>query len=87
MNFQQWMEAIDQAVLGTAFCSVHDLSDQPFRDWFDSGIDAEEAARMALKDNDFDTKEFLKVKQEVKQVEIEFVCKKCKSTKLKKGLL
>ncbi len=52
--FDQWMKAVDQAVIETAFCSIHDLSDQPFRDWFDSGIDAEEAAEMALEDNGFD---------------------------------
>ncbi len=57
MDFQQWMEAIDQAVLGAAFCSIHDLSDQPFRDWFDGGIDAEEAAEMALEDNGFDLRQ------------------------------
>ena len=54
MNFEQWMEAIDQAVLRIAFCSVHDLSDQPFRDWFEDEVSPEEAAEMALEDNGFD---------------------------------
>ena len=54
MNFEQWMEAIDRAVFRIAFCSVHDLSDQPFRDWFDDEISPEEAAEMALEDNGFD---------------------------------
>ncbi len=51
--FEQWMKAVDQAVIETALCSVHDLSDQPFMDWFTSGITAEEAAKMALEDNGF----------------------------------
>ncbi len=39
---------------GQPLVQYMDLSDQPFRDWFDSGIDAEEAAEMALEDNGFD---------------------------------
>ena len=54
MNFEQWMQGIDQAVLQMAFCLVHDLSDQPFRDWFEDEVTPQEAAEMALADNGFD---------------------------------
>jgi hypothetical protein len=52
--FKKWMNDVDAAVSATAFVSVYDLPDQPFRDWFDDGMSAEEAARTALEDADYD---------------------------------
>jgi hypothetical protein len=52
--FKKWMNDVDAAVGATAFVSVYDLPDQPFRDWFDSGMSAEEAARTTLEDADYE---------------------------------
>ena len=46
--FQSWMRAVDGYVDGVAGCSVYDLPDCTFRDWFDSGMGAEQAARECI---------------------------------------
>ena len=48
---EQWMRALDRAVGQRVGVSVHDLSDQPFRDWYDDGITPAQAARLAIQDN------------------------------------
>ena len=65
MNFEQWLAAVDQAVFGLAFCSVHDLSDQPFRDWFEDEVTPQEAAELALADNGFDLEGWQEVEDEI----------------------
>ena len=49
-EFEIWMGQIDRMVNATAMVSVHDLPDSPFRDWFDSGMAAADAAEQALRD-------------------------------------
>lgn len=54
MTFEQWMQAVDAAVGNIAFgLSVHDLPDIAFRDLYESGETAQEAAEEALADADF----------------------------------
>ena len=48
LSFEQWMEQVDTAVQALAFVSVHDLPDQPFRDWWESGWEPGEAAEEVL---------------------------------------
>ena len=50
-TFSQWMALVDKIVQAEVGCSVHDLTDQPFRDWYDDDIDPDEAAALALEDN------------------------------------
>ena len=49
-TFDQWMRAVDRAVIATVGLSVHDIADQPFRDWYDDETPASEAAESALVD-------------------------------------
>lgn len=48
MTFDEWMKEVDQQVILIVECSVHDLADQPFRDWFGDGYSARDAAEEAL---------------------------------------
>jgi hypothetical protein len=48
LSFESWMEHVDTAVQALAYVSVHDLEDQPFRDWWRSGWTPQEAALEAL---------------------------------------
>lgn len=42
-KFDAWMRKLDAKVEARIGCSVHDLADQPFRDWFDSEMTVAEA--------------------------------------------
>lgn len=53
MTFEHWMTAVNKQVEIMAMVSVDDLADQPFRDWFNDGISAREAAEMTLEDNGY----------------------------------
>jgi hypothetical protein len=53
MSFTQWMSQVDRKVMGVAGLSVHDLTDQPFREWWEEGMSPKEAAELTLEDNDF----------------------------------
>ena len=44
-NFKEWMGIVDRKIQGLTGMSVDDLPDQCYRDWFDSGMTASEAAR------------------------------------------
>lgn len=48
-TFEQWMKEVDNAVKAKIGLSVHDLSDCPFRDWYDNGKTAKGAASRAIK--------------------------------------
>jgi hypothetical protein len=48
--FKKWMSEVDIAVAGRAFVSAYDLPDQPYRDWFEDGMSADEAAVAVLAD-------------------------------------
>lgn len=49
ISFEAWMREVDRAVLAAIGCSVHDLPDCLFRDWYDDGIKPASAARKAIK--------------------------------------
>lgn len=51
--FEWWMREVDSHVQKLSGVSVHDLADQPFRDWFDDEMPAREAAELALEDEGF----------------------------------
>ncbi len=51
--FDEWMKQLDKAVSDLSGLSAHDLADQPYRDWFDSGYSPEDAAREALKNEGY----------------------------------
>ena len=54
MTFEKWMDAVDTVVGEIAFgLSVHDLPDIAFRDLFDGGSTAQDAAEEALAYADF----------------------------------
>ena len=54
MTFEEWMQAVDAAVSNIAFgLSVHDLPDIAFRELYDSGETAQEAAEEVLAYADF----------------------------------
>ena len=48
-TFDQWMEYVDKWVAMLAGCSVYDLPDCCFADWFADGMAAKTAARKAIK--------------------------------------
>lgn len=49
MSFKKWMRIVDGRVWIQAGCSVYDLPDCPYRDWFDRGMTPMAAARKAVK--------------------------------------
>ncbi len=53
MTFEKWMQELDEATFDLSGVSVHDLTDQPFRDMFDSGVTPDEAAETILGDESF----------------------------------
>lgn len=53
MTFEQWMQKVDSKVGAMTGLSVHDLADQPFRDWFDDGMSPREAALETLENDGY----------------------------------
>lgn len=51
MSFEQWMTKVDDLVWSKVGCSVHDLPDAPFRDWYEDEMSAKRAANKAIKGN------------------------------------
>jgi hypothetical protein len=52
-SFVEWMKKVNRVVVSVAGLSVRDLPDQPFREWFDEGMDAHEAAELTLEDSGY----------------------------------
>ncbi len=50
MDFDEWMDAVDQVICDRTGFLSSDLPDQPWRDWFDDGIGSDEAAQTALEE-------------------------------------
>lgn len=48
-NFEEWMLLVDVACHKIAGCSIHDLGDCCFDDWFEEGISPTSAASRAIK--------------------------------------
>ena len=53
MGFEEWMQAVDNACWNIAQVSVYDLADACYRDMYDNGESAEDAASTALYDEGF----------------------------------
>lgn len=45
LDFRDWMIKIDDQIDASLGISIQDLPDQPYRDWFDSGMEISEAIR------------------------------------------
>lgn len=54
MSFTAWMRHVDMAVQNIAGVSVHDLADQNFRDMYEDGVSAVEAADEILENEGWD---------------------------------
>lgn len=50
-KFDDWMRDVDRAVEAKTGCSVHDLEDCPFYDWFTDGVKPAAAANRAIKNS------------------------------------
>lgn len=50
MSFKLWMKKVDVFVEMLAGCSVYDLPDCLFRDWYEDGVTPEEAAARAVEE-------------------------------------
>ena len=57
-TFEAWLEAVDAQVEALGGCSVHDLPDCLFADWYADGVSPRTAARRAIRNaNDEDEDE------------------------------
>ena len=48
-TYDEWVKAVDNAVWEKVGCSVYDLADCIFEDWYDEDMTAEQAAIKAIK--------------------------------------
>jgi len=48
-TYDEWVKAVDNAVWDIAGCSVYDLPDCCFADWYDDDITSIQAARRAIR--------------------------------------
>ena len=48
MSFREWMKEVDNEIMLTTGLSAVDLPDCPYRDWYDDGMEAGEAAEEAV---------------------------------------
>lgn len=48
-TFELWMDEIDGIMQGMVGCSVYDLPDCLYRDWFEDGVPPPEAATRVIK--------------------------------------
>jgi hypothetical protein len=53
MTFEQWMALINQAIMLEVGITTDDLTDQSYRDWYESEMTPQEAADQALADNGY----------------------------------
>lgn len=49
-RFECWMHEVDTTTWDRAGISTHDLPDQPFRDYWDSGLNPAEVVEQVLED-------------------------------------
>ena len=49
LTFSQWMSKVDENVERKCGCSVYDLIDCCFSDWYTDGVSASSAASRAIK--------------------------------------
>jgi hypothetical protein len=48
-TYDEWVKAVDNAVWDIAGCSVYDLPDCCFSDWYDDDITSIQAAKRAIR--------------------------------------
>lgn len=53
MAFNEWMAAVDDVVEGLIGLTASDLPDCLWRDWFEGGMSAQDAAAQALEEAGF----------------------------------
>ena len=53
MEFDAWMQDVDDCVKEQSGLDIRDLPDCLYQDWFDEGVEPEDAARKALEENGF----------------------------------
>jgi hypothetical protein len=53
LTFEQWKRQVDNAIGQACGLSSDDLADCTYRDWYDSDVTPNDAAQMALEENDF----------------------------------
>lgn len=58
LTFEPWFKQADAHAAGLIMLSLHDLADQPYRDWFEAGYTPQEAAEEALANEGFDLEFF-----------------------------
>lgn len=69
VGFDKWMKKVDAKVFDLISCSVYDLADCNFRDWFEDGVSPAEAADRAIREDDTGFDELL---DEFGEDELEF---------------
>jgi hypothetical protein len=52
-TFEGWMDKVGLILRKTVGLSYSDLADQPYRDWYDSGMTPSQAARQTLQNEGF----------------------------------
>ena len=48
LTFESWQARVDRYVGRVLGLSIHDLPDQPYYDWYESGTSEKEAAREVI---------------------------------------
>jgi len=49
LKFEDWMRVVDALLVNRIGLSSSDLDDTPYRDWYDEGLSAIQAARRAVR--------------------------------------
>ena len=52
-KFDGWMRNVNKAIESICGLTADDLADCPFADWFEDGIEPNEAAQLVLEENGF----------------------------------
>lgn len=53
LDFRAWMVQVDEHMGALVPLTHKDLEDQPYRDWFDSGLPPHDVATMALENSGY----------------------------------
>lgn len=48
LTFKQWLAKVNEQVRARAGCSIRDLPDCPFRDWYEDGVTPVVAGERAI---------------------------------------
>jgi hypothetical protein len=57
IDFGTWRRIVNRKIVNVCGLEMDDLPDQPYYEWFEEGMDAEEAALIALEEAGWDTEE------------------------------